>query len=71
MNTITIHTDTIQLDQALKKEGIISTGGEMAPFLEMHRIQLNGSPIHEKRKKLHPGDVLTIDGSNYRIERQP
>ena len=70
MNTITIHTDTIQLDQALKKEGIISTGGEMAPFLEMHRILLNGSPIHEKRKKIRPGDVLTIDGSNYRIERQ-
>lgn len=52
MKTITIHTDYIQLDQALKKEGIISTGGEIAPYLEMHRVTLNGAPVHEKRKKL-------------------
>ena len=70
MKTITIHTDYIQLDQALKKEGIISTGGEIAPYLEMHRVILNGVPVHEKRKKLREGDVLALDGDSYRIVRE-
>lgn len=70
MKTITIHTDYIQLDQALKKEGIISTGGEMAPFLDMHRIFLNGAPVHEKRKKLREGDTLRIDQDMYKIARE-
>lgn len=69
MKTIEIHTDYIQLDQALKKEGIISTGGEIAPYLESHRVSLNGAPVHEKRKKLREGDVLSLDGDEYRIVR--
>lgn len=70
MKTISIHTDYIQLDQALKKEGIISTGGEMAPFLETHKITLNGAPVHEKRKKLRDGDELAIGKDLYRIQRE-
>lgn len=69
MKKIEIHTDYIQLDQALKKEGIISTGGEIAPYLESHRVALNGAPVHEKRKKLREGDVLSLDGDEYRIVR--
>ena len=70
MKTIEIHTDYIQLDQALKKEGIIGTGGEIAPYLAMHEVRLNGAPVHEKRKKLREGDVLLLDGEEYRIARQ-
>lgn len=67
MKSIGIHTDYIQLDQALKKEGIIGTGGEIAPFLEMHKVSLNGVKVHEKRKKLHVGDRLKIDRDVYEI----
>lgn len=70
MKTISIHTDYIQLDQALKKEGIISTGGEIAPFLETHAVTLNGAPVHEKRKKLREGDTLAIGKDLYRIQRE-
>lgn len=70
MKTISIHTEYIQLDQALKKEGIISTGGEMAPFLEMHKVLLDGKRVHEKRKKLYPGNILSLDGEKYEIERE-
>lgn len=70
MRTIIIHTDYIQLDQALKKEGIIGTGGEIAPYLETHRVSLNGAPVHEKRKKLRPGDRLTLDRDEYVIARE-
>lgn len=71
MKSLYIHTDTIQLDQALKKEGIIATGGEMGPFLERFPVTLNGAPVHEKRKKLRIGDILTVAGDTYRIEREP
>ena len=67
MKYIFIHTEWIQLDQALKKEGFISTGGETAPFLKIHRILLNGKSVTEKRKKLYVGDVISIDKDTYEI----
>ncbi len=70
METISIHTDWIQLDQALKKEGIIGTGGEMAFFLESHVVLLNGKQVTEKRKKLFPGDCLSVQKKKYQIVRE-
>lgn len=70
METIFIHTDWIQLDQALKKEGIIGTGGEMAFFLEQNKVFLNGKKVTEKRKKLYPGDCLSVQKKEYQIVRE-
>ena len=70
METILIHTDWIQLDQALKKEGIIGTGGEMAFFLENNAVLLNGKKVTEKRKKLYPGDYLLVQKKDYQIVRE-
>ena len=70
METILIHTDWIQLDQALKKEGIIGTGGEMAFFLEQNNVFLNGKKVTEKRKKLYPGDRLSVQKKDYQIVRE-
>ena len=70
METIFIHTDWIQLDQALKKEGIIGTGGEIAFFLEQNKVFLNGKKVTEKRKKLYPGDCLSVQKKDYQIVRE-
>ena len=51
MKDVTIYGDYIQLDQFLKKMDYISSGGETGAFLESHTITLNGSRVHEKRKK--------------------
>lgn len=67
MNIIQMKGDYIQLDQALKKEGIIQTGGEITIFLSEHKVYLNGIKVHEKRKKLRSGDTLIIDDVTYRI----
>lgn len=64
---IRIHGDYIQLDQALKRESIISSGGEMKSFLAAHDVKINGMHVTEKRKKLRSGDKLSIDGNIYRI----
>ena len=65
MKKIEIRGDYIQLDQFLRKEDIISSGGETGYFLEKHEIFLNGTKIHEKRKKIYLGDQLSLDGEIY------
>lgn len=67
MNIIQMKGEYIQLDQALKKEGIIQTGGEISAFLSEHKVYLNGIKVHEKRKKIRSGDALKIDDKIYRI----
>lgn len=67
MKEIEIYGDYIQLDQFLKKENIISSGGETGDFIKNNEIFLNGSIIQEKRKKIRLGDELSLDGEVYRI----
>lgn len=58
--TVSIHTEYIQLDQLLKYANILSTGGQVKLLLEEEKITLNGILITEKRKKIYPNDVVTI-----------
>lgn len=67
MKEIEIYGDYIQLDQFLKKENIISSGGETGDFIENHEIFLNGIIIQEKRKKIRLGDEFSLDGEVYKI----
>ncbi|EEW97350.1 hypothetical protein GCWU000321_01341 [Dialister invisus DSM 15470] len=67
MKEIEIYGDYIQLDQFLKKENIISSGGETGDFIKNHEIFLNGIIIQEKRKKIRLGDDLSLDGEVYKI----
>ena len=67
MEALAIYGEYIQLDQLLKKLDLISSGGETAAFLEMHKVLLNGNPVHEKRKKIRPGDTLAIDKKKWTI----
>lgn len=67
MKEIEIYGDYIQLDQFLKKENIISSGGETGDFIKNHEIFLNGIIIQEKKKKIRLGDELSLDGEVYKI----
>lgn len=60
MEKISIRTEKIQLDQLLKREGIIETGGQVRFLLEDQMVYLNGSLVTEKRKQIRIGDVLKI-----------
>ena len=62
MQEMAIHTPVIQLDQLLKWEGIIDTGGQIRPMLEEGIISINGEITTERRKKIIPGDVVKIEG---------
>ena len=58
--TVSIHTEYIQLDQLLKYANVLSTGGQVKVLLEEEKITLNGALVTEKRKKIYPNDVVTI-----------
>ena len=58
--TVSIHTEYIQLDQLLKYTNILATGGQVKVLLEEEKITLNGALVTEKRKKIYPNDVVTI-----------
>ena len=67
MKEIKIYGDYIKLDQFLKKENIISSGGETGDFIKNHEIFLNGIIIQEKRKTIRLGDELSLGGKVYKI----
>jgi len=67
---IAIHTDTIQLDQFLKLAGAVASGGEVKSLLAEGMILRNDVPETARRRKLVPGDVITIDSNDtYRVVR--
>ncbi|MBQ2114393.1 MAG: RNA-binding S4 domain-containing protein [Selenomonadales bacterium] len=71
METITIKTEKIQLDQLLKREGIIETGGQVRFLLDDQMVYLNGALVTEKRRQIRVGDVLSIvDVGEFKIEQE-
>ena len=63
-------TDMIQLDQFLKLAGAVASGGEVKALLAEGMILRNDVPETARRRKLVPGDVITIDGNDtYRVVR--
>ena len=59
---VPIHTEYIQIDQLLKLEGIIETGGQIKSFIDEGILTLNGQVVTEKRKKCRVGDVISCEG---------
>ncbi len=56
-----IQTEYIPLNKLLKKEGIISTGGEMKHFIVNNTVLYNGEPESRLRKKIFNQDIVMIN----------
>lgn len=59
--------DYITLGQVLKHLNLVSTGGEEKIYLSENTVIFNGTPENRRGKKLHPGDVVVIEGTAYEI----
>lgn len=57
---IVIDTEYISMDKLLKFSGVADTGGQAFMMIEDGIVFLNGVLVHEKRKKVRPGDVVNI-----------
>ena len=70
MTDIEIHTETIQLDQFLKLAGAVPSGGMVKELIAAGAILRNGEVETARRRKLVPGDIITLDGTNtYHVTR--
>ncbi len=61
MKQIAIHTPEIQLDQFLKLAGAVMSGGEVKALVQEGRVKRNGEVETARRRKLRPGDVVTVE----------
>lgn len=62
IENVAIKTEEIQLDQFLKWAGVLASGGELKELLGEGRVYRNGEQESARRRKLHPGDVVQVEG---------
>lgn len=63
-----ITTEFITLQQFLKMNDIISSGGEAKLFLRSNDVFVNGEKEDRRGRKLYPGDEVKVNGKSVRIE---
>lgn len=60
IEAVQITTPMIHLDQFLKWAAIVDTGGHAKEIIAAGLVTVNGELVHERRKKLYPGDIVQI-----------
>ena len=58
---------TIRLDQFLKWEGLVSTGGQAKLLIQSGAVLVNGQVETRRSRKLVEGDVVTVDGHSFTV----
>ena len=62
METITITTEFIRLQDLMKLAALVSTGGEAKILIQDGQVTVNGETCLQRGKKLLPGDVVGYAG---------
>ena len=62
METITITTEYIKLQDLLKFAGLVSTGGEAKSLIADGAVEVNGEVCSMRGKKIRPGDQVVFQG---------
>ena len=52
--------EPFRLDQFLKHQGMVGTGGEAKIRIQSGEVLVNGEPETRRRKKLQSGDVVEV-----------
>ncbi len=65
--SVTIHTEFIKLEAALKLANAVSTGGEAKNLILDEQVSVNGEICTMRGKKLYPGDRFAFGGRTYLI----
>ena len=67
METITITTEFIKLQDLLKLAGLVYTGGEAKVLIQDGAVTVNGAVCTQRGKKLRPGDIVAFGGKELTI----
>lgn len=58
----------IQLDQFMKLQGMVSTGGQAKLVIQAGEVLVNGVIETRRKKKLNVGDAVTFEGQTLVVE---
>ena len=68
MKKIKLTTDYLELQQLLKLEDFISSGGQAKYFLAENKVYVNNELETRRGKKLYPNDIVKILDKEFIIE---
>lgn len=68
METIHLRDDFIKLGQALKLAGLVESGVDAKYAIQDGLVKVNGQVEVQRGKKLVPGDVVSFDGKEFKVE---
>ena len=58
----------IKLDQFLKFQGVVQTGGEAKIRIKAEEVTVNGEIETRRGRKLRTGDRVTVSGTTYKVQ---
>lgn len=61
MDKITINTEYIKLQQALKLSNCVTQGSEAKIIISNGLVKVNGEVIFQRGKKIYPNDIISVD----------
>lgn len=67
MKELKITTEYITLQQFLKIEDIISSGGEAKYYLQDNEVFVNDELENRRGRKLYPGYIIKVQNKEYKI----
>ena len=67
METITIHTEFIKLQDLLKFANLVSSGGEAKERIQAGEVSVNGEVCTMRGKKIRPEDDVVFQGAHYTV----
>lgn len=60
--------ETIDLQDFLKIQGLVDTGGEAKFRIQNGEVRLNGETETRRRRKVKRGDVVSIHGADHAVD---
>ena len=67
MTTVVITTEFIKLQDLLKFENLVETGGMAKECVQGGEVMVNGEICTMRGKKIRPGDVVVFDGEDLTV----
>ncbi|QZZ19951.1 RNA-binding S4 domain-containing protein [Leptothermofonsia sichuanensis E412] len=65
--TDTINTNTIKLEQFLKRIGVVQTGGQAKLLIQAGEVRVNGAVETRRGRKLVTGDRVSTMGETFSV----
>ncbi len=62
--------DTIQLDQFLKLNDVVSSGGEAKHLIQDGGVSVNGEVETRRGRKLKVGDIVTVGSKKLSVSQK-